>query len=158
MDQFQRRSFNWRIVGECAASGMLCACIAAGVCGTLLPLLASAGIVKNWGLHPPPSGAINGRDLFRVSCLAVASAGAVLGPLLVLASNRPWASLLFGAFFPWVVMASGALLLTISPGPWYQGVVSSIGFLAAALTEWALCAALFFLLRGVRVFCAQPVL
>lgn len=126
------------------------------VCGTLLPVLATAGVIKNWGLHPS-SGLFDQRSLTLFSALAVAAAGVVLGPLLVLAANRPWVSL-FGLGYPWIIMVGGALLLTISPGPWYQGIVSSLGFLAGALAEWALAAGLFYLLRRVGLFRAQPVL
>lgn len=158
MDQSHQRKHNWRLFGECVAGGVLCAGWAALVCTTLLPSLAAAGTIKSWGLHPPPTGLLDRESLLPLGVLAVGSAGAVLGPLLVLAANRPWASLLFGLGCPWLMMAGGALLLTVSPGPWYQGIVSSLGFLAVALTEWLLCAASFYFLRRVGVFRAPSVL
>lgn len=158
MDQSHRRIYNWRLLGECVAAGVFCAGWAVLVCTTLLPSLASAGTIRNWGLHPPPSGLLDRESLLPLGGLAIGSAGVVLGPLLVLAANRPWASLLFGLGCPWLMMAGGALLLTVSPGPWYQGIVSSLGFLSGALTEWLLCAGSFYFLRRVRVFRAPPVL
>ena len=140
---------RWQQVRDCLLAIAFCVACSFVFCYLATSGLAAAGIIRNYGLARLPTSLLSSADAGMLALVATGVAGSLMGLMLYVWPTHPKVALI-GAFMPWGMSAWVSLWTTPLDGVWYRSILSSGGYLALALGQWAACRGALWVFHRLR--------